>query len=97
MRNSFFENGYAFYANILGMKKESSSCLRYIKSASSIPLITKKADFKKCLDEYEGINFSVANDMWRLDIMATRLYNQLIYNKYGTELKDDFSQILPVI
>lgn len=97
MRDAFFANGYAYYANILGIKKEASANLKYIKNVSSIPLITKKADFQKELERYENIDKCTAKSMWKTDIMATRLYNQLVFNRYGTVLKDDFNTILPVI
>jgi predicted nucleotidyltransferase len=96
-RKLFFENGYAFYANILGMKKENSAGLKLIKKASHIPLVTKKADFKKNIYEYENICSEVAEQMWMLDIMATRLYNQLVFNRYGTVLNDDFNIQLPIL
>jgi predicted nucleotidyltransferase len=96
-RETFIKAGYACYANILGIKQESSSCLRQIKKSSSIPLITKKADFEKNLGEYENVDKDTAKTMWQLDIMSTRLYNQLVFNRYGTVLNDDFTCTLPII
>lgn len=96
-RSMFIDNKYAFYANILSLRKDSSSLIKTINKNSKIPLITKKADFNKYLDNYPNINKDVANIMWNYDMKATALYNCLVYNTFGTTLPNDYNIKLPVI
>ncbi len=96
MRNTFSTSGYALYANILALKKNSSSLLKEIGDMADIPLINKKADFEKLISKHE-INHSAANRMWDLDTKATELYNCLVYNLYDTTLPNDYTTRLPVI
>ena len=96
-RNTFINDGYAYYANILGFKKASSKLIKNIHETSRIPIITKKADFIKYFDEYPDIRLDNAKKMWQLDTRATMLYNYLIYNTYGTKHNNDFNINLPII
>lgn len=96
MRYSFIQSGYTQYANILSLKKDSSSLLKDINEATSIPLINKKADFEKLISSYE-VNHDIAGKMWKLDTKATELYNCLVYNLYGTKLPNDYSTRLPIV
>ncbi len=95
-RELFINNGYAFYANILSFKKNSSGLLKNINLNGKIPLITKKADFDKYILQYD-INKNAAQRMWELDIKSTGLYNCMVYNRYGTILPNDFNISLPII
>lgn len=83
------ESNYALYANILGFRKESSNLIKSIAKNSSIPVITKKADFTP-------VNIA-SNILWNLDIKATSLYNCLIYNKYGIDMPNDFTTRLSIV
>lgn len=96
-RKLFIENGYAEYANILALRKESSHLLKELNSKSSIPLITKKADFKATINSYPDINKAAANRLWELDTKATELYNCLIFNRYSYENTNDYNTKFPVI
>lgn len=96
-RKLFIENGYAAYANILALKKESSPFLRELNLKSSIPLITKKADFQANVNTYPAINKDVANRLWELDTKATELYNCLIFNRYQYKNTNDYNTKFPVI
>ncbi len=96
-RKLFIENEYGLYANILSFKKASSQLIRTINQESSIPIITKKADFEKCLLNYTNINLDIAKIMWEYDIKATNLYNCLVYNSYGTILPNDYNIQIPII
>lgn len=77
-------SGYAQYARILGIKKASSHLLRIITKNEKIPVITKMADADKLLT-------STGIKMLSEDIFASHLYNQLIYNKFHTILKDEYT------
>lgn len=96
-RQLFINNNYVFYANILSLRKDSSTLLKTINTNTSIPLITKKADFQKYIDAFPDINNNTANIMWNYDTKATALYNCLIYNTFGTTLPNDYNTKLPVI
>lgn len=96
LRTDFISKNYAFYANILGLKKESSSLLKEIQKSSLIPLINKKANFDKIISEH-NIDHHLAKSMWELDTKATDLYNCLIYNQYGYTNKNDYTTKLPII
>lgn len=95
-RQSFINNGYSFYSNILGFRRDSSALLKYIKSSSYIPLITKKADWEQELAKY-NCDMEAAQQMWKLDTKATELYNCLIFNNLGCNNTHDFNTKLPII
>ena len=96
-RDMFIANNYSLYANILSFRKESSQLIKIINQESSIPLITKKADYGKYLSNYQHINQNVAKTMWNLDTRATALYNCLVYNSFSTILPNDYNIQLPII
>ena len=96
-RDMFIANNYSLYANILSFRKESSQLIKIINQESSIPLITKKADYDKYLSNYQHINQNVAKTMWNLDTRATALYNCLVYNSFSTILPNDYNIQLPII
>lgn len=76
--------GYTQYARLLGFKRTSSHLIREIVKNEKIPVITKMADAKKLLSN-TGLT------MLGEDIFASHLYNQVIYNKYGTANKDEYT------
>jgi predicted nucleotidyltransferase len=78
------QNGYTQYARILGFKKSSSSLLRAITKNEGIPVITKLADAKHSLTNLGLV-------MLQEDIFATHLYNQVVFHKFGTLLKDEYT------
>ena len=98
-RQKFIESGYAYYANILALKKESSGLIRQLHEVSGIPVITKKADFDfdSVLAAYPAINTELARTMWQYDLRATELYNCIYYNHYGITLPNDYTRKLPVL
>ena len=96
-RSKFIANDYAFYANILAFKKDSSSLIKTINQASSIPLITKKADFESYIGKYPDVNKDAATTMWNYDMNATLLYNCLVYNHHKTILPNDYNTEIPII
>ncbi len=78
-------NSYTQYARILGVKKESSHLIRQIQKHEMIPVITKVADAKNQLNE-------TGYQMLMDDIHSTHLYNQMVYSKYGTSLKNEYQR-----
>mgnify|MGYP000202393828 FL=1 len=96
-RQKFIGSGYACYANILALKKESSSLIRQLHESSMIPVITKKADFDSVLSAYPATLAGSAHTMWQYDLRATELYNCIYYNHYGITLPNDYTRKLPVL
>lgn len=81
---AYKETGYAQYARILGFQKTSSSLIRNIRKKETIPVITKMADAK---DKLTQTGLTMLNE----DIFAARLYNQVVYEKYNSVLKDEYT------
>lgn len=96
-RQKFIKSGYAYYANILALKKDSSGLIRLLHEASEIPVITKKADFDSVLSAYPATLAGPAHTMWQYDLRATELYNCIYYNHYGVTLPNDYTRKLPVL
>lgn len=89
-RNVFFENGVAFYANMLALKRQSSKIIKYVSEESQIPIITKKAHFNSKIKELSPEKQAIASRMWQLDTMATDFYNALIFNRYAEKKQNDY-------
>lgn len=85
----FKDNGWSFYGHILALRRNGSSVLKEIKQNAVFPVFTKTADGIRQLDP-------VGYNMLSYDVTATRLYNCIIYNKFGHKLPDDFTVKLPV-
>ena len=96
-RQKFIESGYAYYANILALKKDSSGLIRRLHETSEIPVITKKADFDSVLSAYPTTLAGPAHTMWQYDLRATELYICIYYNHYGVTLPNDYTRKLPVL
>ncbi len=77
------DHGYVPYARVLGIRKESSRLLKQIERNGRIPVITKVSKAKEQLDE-TGLK------LLSRDIFATHLYNQAIFDKYGTILENEY-------
>lgn len=82
--NTYKEAGFTQYARLLGFRKTSSHLLRNIADIEGIPVITKMADAAKLLSD---TSVTMLNE----DIFAAHLYNQVVFHKYGTVLKDEFT------
>ncbi|MBQ9608271.1 MAG: nucleotidyltransferase family protein [Lachnospiraceae bacterium] len=96
-RKMFYDNALCFYANILSFKKSSSELIRHIHENSLIPLITKKSDFRKYINDYKDINTVIADRMWDLDMRASKLYRSIIYTQLGYILQNDYLYNIPIV
>lgn len=85
----FKDNGWSFYGHILALRRNGSSVLKEIKQNAAFPVFTKTADGIRQLDP-------VGYNMLSYDVTSTRLYNCIVYNKFGHKLPDDFTVKLPV-
>lgn len=82
------------YARLLGFKKESSGFLRTLQKNSSLPIITKAADYRKLLPKE-------AHSLFEKDLFASNLYetvnrNNFLCNKKPAAFTNDL-QKPPVI
>jgi hypothetical protein len=80
---SYMAQGWTPYARILGIRKESSPLLRRIEKNGRIPIITKVSKADKQLDK-------LGMQMLAEDIFATDIYNQVVYEKFGTKLLNEY-------
>ncbi len=83
-------NGYIYYAKLLSLRKNASSVLKDIYKSSMVPIINKTADGISKLSDY-GLS------MFSYDQKATSIYNQIVYDKFGTVLSNDFTQTISII
>ena len=72
-----YEAAKAPYIRILGFDKKGQKYLSSFKKNCDVPIITKTADYKELL---------------RDDIYCASIYNQVVFQKYGYQLKDEFRQ-----
>ena len=63
------------YIRVLGFDEKGQKYLSSIKKSCPVPIITKTANHRELLAD---------------DIHCSAIYNQLVFNKYGTVLKDEF-------
>ncbi len=71
------------YLRLLGLKREASILLNKKSLHTTVPIITKPADAISQLTP-------AALPYWELTVKASRLYNRIIYEKFGARLKDDY-------
>lgn len=80
-------DGFIHYAKLLGLRSDAGSLVRALKKSSSVPVITRASEIR---------NTSViGRGMFDYDVKATRIYSSLVYNKFGSDIPDDYRQ--PVI
>ncbi len=81
--NSYLQdNGYL---RLLGFRSSATVFLKHLKTSASIPVLTKPAAAKRLLS-------SVSFRMFELDLLAARLYHQIVYTCYGIVLSDEYKQ-----
>lgn len=83
-------DGFAYYARILGFKKEASPLLGYLKKNTAIPLITKMALYPELLSG-NGLHLMEA------DIRAADYYRTALQIKFGQTLKNEFTQEIIIL
>lgn len=71
------------YIRLLGFKKCASPLLKNLQKNSSIPIITKIANANSILSENQ-------RKLFAKDIFAAHIYGQVIAQKYGTLIKDEY-------
>ena len=73
------------YARLLGIRRSSSALIKRINESAGCEIINKLADAK---------TLSV---LLAKDIYAARLYDQIIYHKFGTRLPDEYRKTREII
>lgn len=71
------------YLKLLGLKREASIYLNKKTLHTAVPVITKPADALSILPPS-------SLPYWEQNINASLLYNHMVYEKFGTRLKDDY-------
>lgn len=77
------KEGYVKYARVLGFRRRAVPLLSEIKKAGSLPLLTKTAGF--------------ADPLFQSEVLASDVYRNAYYYKYGQVLKDEFTQGLVIM
>ncbi len=80
---SYAEDDYCVYARVLGFRKEAVPLLSEITKNTALPIITRMADAPKQLDPH-------ALRLLQFDVYGSDVYRTIVYNKFGTSLKDDY-------
>lgn len=86
----YVEADYTPYARILGIRKESTPLLRSIEKYGRIPTITKVSKAEEQLD-------TLGMQMLSEDIFAADIYNQAIYQKYGTPQTNEYKHGICIV
>ena len=73
------------YARLLGIRKSSSALMRKINENAVCEIINKLADAK------------TRSRLLEADIRAARLYSQIVYQKFGTRLPDEYRKTIEII
>ena len=80
----YMENGFHFYARLLGIRKNCEKLLSLISANSSIPLLAR-------LSESENLTGPGAK-MLRNDILAPNLFMSVVTNKFKTAFRNEYRQ-----
>lgn len=84
------DDGYAYYARILGFRRDSQPLLTCLKQTSSIPLITK-------MSAHPEILHGNSLKLMQTDIFASDIYRTACQMKFGYPLKNEYSQSIVII
>ena len=84
------EEGYIFYARMLGFKKSSNELLSALKSKASIPIISKLADARHQLSP-------IGMEMLETDIQAAHIYDTIVSEKFKIPTVSEFSREIVII
>lgn len=80
----YTDNGFHFYARLLGFRKDSQKLISEISRHSSLPLLTRLSDTSSV--HASGIK------MLRHDILASNLYESVVTDKFKTAFRNEYKQ-----
>ena len=75
---------FCMYCRILGFRQESVQLLTEIRANTNLPMITKIADAKNYLTPK-------AMRLLQFEIDTTNMFRNVVYQKFGTLLKDEYT------
>nr|WP_296959335.1 nucleotidyltransferase [uncultured Mediterraneibacter sp.] len=81
---NYIENGYHFYARLLGFRKEYAKILTEISKKSTLPLLTR-------LSESEELP-ELGQKMLKYDLLASNLYTSVVTDKFKTAFQNEYKQ-----
>ncbi|MCR4648333.1 MAG: nucleotidyltransferase [Lachnospiraceae bacterium] len=84
------QEGYVFYARMLGFKKSSGDLLSNIKSQATIPIISKLADARNQLSP-------IGMEMLETDIQAAHIYDTIVSEKFNKPTVSEFSREIVIL
>lgn len=80
----YMDNGFHFYARLLGYRKDSARLISRIARESPLPLLARLSE--------SGELPSVGQKMLRNDILASNLYISVVTDKYKTAFLNEYRQ-----
>ncbi len=86
----FKQEGYVFYARMLGFKKSSGDLLSNLKSEATIPIISKLADARNQLSP-------IGMEMLETDIQAAHIYDTIVSEKFAKPTVSEFSREIVIL
>ncbi len=78
------DEDFCMYAKILGFRQRSTALLTEIHDNTPLPMIAKMADAYKILP-------MKALKLLQFDVEGTDIFRNVVYNKFGTLLKDEYT------
>ena len=95
------QDGYAYYARVLGFRRQSLPVFALIKQNGRIPLLTKMADARKVLTDFYGTDrpqrLESALSLLDTDLFAASLYELTAASGSGHPPKNEFSNGLIIL
>jgi len=91
----YLDNDITPYARMLGFRRSASELLSSIKKNSTIPLLSKLADAETVLAELENNLYAI--EMLREEINASHIYNALAFEKFHTQIKNEYEQPMVIL
>ena len=83
---NYIQNGYHFYARLLGFRKADTKIISFISQNASIPLLTR-------LSDTDSIS-ALGQQMLHHDILASNLYESVVTDKFKTAFHNEYKQPL---
>ena len=81
---------YAYYARVLGFRKDAAPLLGYMKKNTAIPILTKMSSYPETLS-------GNGRRLLEADIRAADYYRTALQVKYGQTLKNEFNQEIIIL
>ena len=80
----YMNNGFHFYARLLGYRKDSAKLISRVAKESPLPLLAKLSE--------SGELPAIGQKMLRNDILASNLYMSVVTDKYKTAFLNEYRQ-----